>query len=105
LKLYRRDPLQIELACGKLTQQFAVEAFVRVQDNYLNYIRTRLPQDLMVASRAHLSRLLARVAREQNYDIGRSIVLPSTFRGGEMQMETMYRHCIESLRVSAGSLF
>lgn len=99
-KLYRRDPLQIELSCGKLTQQFGVEAWTRVQSNYLNYIRSRLPQDLMVASRAHLSNLLTRVAHEQNYDVGRSIVLPATFRGSQMELDTMYRHCIESLRVS-----
>jgi Helitron helicase-like domain at N-terminus len=99
-KFYRREPLQIELSCGKLTQQFGVEAWNRVESNYLNFIRTRLPQDLMVASRAHLSNLLTRVAREQNCEVGRSIVLPSTFRGGQMQMNTMYRHCIESLRVS-----
>jgi Helitron helicase-like domain at N-terminus len=97
--LYRRSPLQIELSLGALTQQFIVDSWIRVQSNDLNYIKSRLPQGLMVTSRNHLSKMLDRVARDRNYDVGRSFVLPTSYRGGEEHMERLYRHCIESLRV------
>jgi Helitron helicase-like domain at N-terminus len=78
---------------------FITDSYVRVRSNDLHYIRTRLPQNLMVASRKHLVNVLDRVAAQQGYEVGRSFVLPTTFRGGEEHMETLYRHCIESMRV------
>jgi Helitron helicase-like domain at N-terminus len=97
--LYRRSPLQIQLACGALTQMYITDTYVRVRSNDLHYIRSRMPQNLMVSSRRHLVNLLDRVAQEKGYEVGRSFVLPTTFRGGEDYMERLYRHCIATLRV------
>jgi Helitron helicase-like domain at N-terminus len=102
--MYRRDITQPELACGALTQMYVVESWIRVQANDLNYLRRHLPQQMMITSRRHLNTLLEKTARQQNYQVGRSFVLPKTFRGGDEYMRTLYRHCIESIRVSAGLL-
>lgn len=98
--MYRRRPKQIELSVGALSQQFVVDCWIRVQANDLNYIRSRLPQNLMVTSRAQLTNLLEKVAKDRDYDVGRSFVLPTSYRGGEEHMERLYRNCIESLWVS-----
>jgi Helitron helicase-like domain at N-terminus len=99
--VYRREVTQPELACGALTQMFIVESWIRVQANDLNYIRRQLPQDMMITCRKHLNALLEKTARKQKYEVGRSFILPKTFRGGDEYMRTLFRHFIESIRVRA----
>jgi Helitron helicase-like domain at N-terminus len=60
-----------------------------------------LPQDLMVASRRDLEQFIERVALREDYDVGRSFVLPSTFRGSPEEMRTLREHMIRSVYVSA----
>jgi hypothetical protein len=85
---------------GFLTQQLWIDRLLRVDDAKYRFIKTMLPQDLMVASRRDLEQFIERVALREDYEVGRSFVLPSTFRGSPEEMRTLREHMIRSVYVS-----
>ncbi|XP_059486735.1 uncharacterized protein LOC132203177 isoform X2 [Neocloeon triangulifer] len=109
-RLMRRDPLQPELASGGLTQQAIIEFWLKIEDSDLHYLRSQMPQDLMISSRGHMLALLERTVQRQRdqgvrCEAGRSFVLPTSFRGGDIEMQRLYRHCIASIRKTGAPNF
>ena len=65
--------------CGKLTQQYIVDAFVKIESNNLEFLRrnqTKLRVDLYTG----LKESLENQAREANVPLGNMFILPSTYQ-------------------------
>ncbi|KAJ8909484.1 hypothetical protein NQ315_007932 [Exocentrus adspersus] len=73
---------------GKLFQQYLVDAWVRVETDYLWYIRQHQQNYRYAASEA-IRRVIAAHPDHANR-VGRAIILPPNFQGGPRQMQRLY---------------
>ncbi|CAG9815944.1 unnamed protein product [Phaedon cochleariae] len=74
---------------GKLFQQYCVDAWVRVEANDLWYYRQNQKQ-LRSSSYKTVKKMLQDRARKENKRVGKIVILPSTFIGGERNLQRRY---------------
>ena len=75
---------------GKLFQQFAVDAYVKIEGQRLDFIRHNQNQ-LRAESYEGLLDYLENAAEDRNLRAGRITILPSTFIGSPRQMHQKYQ--------------
>ena len=88
---YRHEPFPSLHYSRKLFQQYAVDAWVRVESNRLNYFRTHqnsLKSELYFGLMDHLEN---ETIDPNIRDSGRPFVLTSTFIGGKRHMQQNYQ--------------
>ena len=86
---FRERDFNILLMGGKLTQQYIVCAYVKIEGNNLEFI-LRHQHQLRVESYNGLADYLAQRAEDTNVRVGRMIVLPSSFIGSPRAMMQLY---------------
>jgi Helitron helicase-like domain at N-terminus len=86
-----RNPLHLG---GKLLQQWCVDQQAKIESNNLNWIR-----DHQTEIRADLYNNIEDAIDNGHVRIGRRIILPSTFRGGERYMNQCYQDSMAIVRV------
>jgi len=70
----------IFLHCGKLTQQFIVDAYCKIEAGRLQYLRMH-QKDLRVEYYRGLYDFVKEKAESKGYRVGKSVKLPSSFQG------------------------
>ncbi|VDL83924.1 unnamed protein product, partial [Nippostrongylus brasiliensis] len=75
---------------GKLLQQFIVDAYVKIEQNRLNYYRTH-QKELRLDTYRGLADYVGQEGRDVTGPPGRRIVLGSTFKGGPRNMQQNYQ--------------
>ncbi|XP_065336852.1 uncharacterized protein LOC135937620 [Cloeon dipterum] len=98
LLCFRREPPQIELNCGPLTQQYHVDQWTRVQENVLNFLRHTMPHEMKLDSMKHMQEMLQKVAENMHHKVGRSFLLPKNHHYGDESMQQLYQHAIVSIK-------
>ena len=79
----------------RLFQQYAVDAFSRVEENELNWFRSKDGQKALRAeSYSRLTEYVNAEAEERGLRPGKPIVLPSTFAGSSRHMSQEYMDAI-----------
>jgi len=91
----QRDTFNPLLRCGKLTQQFIVNQYVKIEAQRLNFIRHN-QNDLRVEVYSGLADQLA--SHVPGHPIGRLFVLPSTFEGSPRNMQQRYQDAMAVVR-------
>ena len=71
-------------------QQHLVDAVTKIEGNELSYIRTHQSQ-LRVESYQGLMDYLDRCAQAEDVNVGRIVILPSSFQGSERNMYQNYQ--------------
>jgi hypothetical protein len=90
------DPL---FYARRLFQQYAVDAFSRVEEDELNYLRSKDGQKkLRAESYSRLTEYVNAQAEERNLRPGKPIVLPSTFAGSTRHMSQEYMDAMSIVR-------
>ena len=80
----------IVLACGKLTQTYMVDAYLRVERNRLQYMREN--QDtLLVSNYTELSEFIQSQGAGNTLRPGTQVILPSGFAGSPRNMSQYYQ--------------
>lgn len=80
--------------CGRLTQQFCVDQYAKIETNNLRYIRNN-QSSLRADSYANLRDAMEHRVGQR---VGRRIILPSTFTGGPRHMEQLYQDSMSIVR-------
>lgn len=101
--LYRRKPLNILHKTGMVYQQQCIDWAAQIQSNNLAYIKSQLPQDMMIASRHALRQVLEAVAQRNNLEVGKSAVLPLMYRGSQQHMDMLRDQIIDIIRVNTST--
>jgi len=86
---------------GFLLQQYVCDLYVRMEANNMHYIRNnqaRLFADEYQGLRDHVNQQLDVVAGEPDVDLGRRIILPSTFTGSPRYMKQCYHDAMAIVR-------
>ena len=86
----RQNDLNVLLRFSKLTQQFIVDAYVKIEGNNLDFIRDHQTQ-LRVDSYVGLHDFINLRANRNGTSAGRPIILPSTFPGGPRSQKQGYQ--------------
>ena len=73
-----------------LLQQYLVDAFTKIEGNELSYIRTH-QQQLRVESYQGLMDHIERRAQADDVNVGRIVILPSSFEGSQRNMYQKYQ--------------
>ena len=92
------SPVEMLYFCGRLSQQYIVDAFVKVEESRLLFIR--LHQDkLRVETYRGLQDWMhqARNGLPSSEQVGRPVILPSSFTGGP---RSMYQHYQDSMSIA-----
>ena len=92
------SPVEMLYFCGRLSQQYIVDAFVKVEESRLLFIR--LHQDkLRVETYRGLQDWMhqARSGLPSSEQVGRPVILPSSFTGGP---RSMYQHYQDSMSIA-----
>jgi hypothetical protein len=82
---------------GKLTHQYIVDAYLKIEANRLNWIKQN-QKELMVDSYKGVNDFVLNHANLSNCSIGRVIILPSTFTGGPRNMQQSYQDAMAMVR-------
>ncbi|XP_073399748.1 uncharacterized protein [Dendrobates tinctorius] len=75
---------------GKLTQQYLVDAYVKIEANRLHYIRKH-QKDLKVEDYCLLQEHLLKKSVQKGIPIGKTVILPSSFEGSPRNMQQRYQ--------------
>ena len=90
IELRRNQQQQAAIHRAKLLfQQYLVEAYTKIEGNELTYIRTHQAQ-LRVESYQGLVDHVHRQAETEDANVGRIVILPSTFEGSPRNMHQNY---------------
>ncbi len=89
-RLQERTEFNPLLHAGKLTQQFIVDAFLKVEGQRLQWNRLN-QQKLRVDLYMGLMDFVNSQAEKQDLKAGRIIILPSSFNGGKRYMQQNYQ--------------
>ena len=90
------DPL---FYAKRLFQQYAVDAFSKVEENTLNYLRKPETQKNLRAEHYEtLKKYVAERANDRNLKPGTPVVLPSTFSGSSRHMAQEYKDAMAIVR-------
>ena len=79
--------------CGRLTQQYVVDQYAKIESNNLAYVRAN-QSELRADSYVNVMDALA----DGHPQIGRRIVLPSTFSGSPRHMQQLYQDSMALVR-------
>ena len=82
----------------KLFQQYIVDLYVRVEGERLHYIREH-QSELRVEQYAGLQDFVLNKARLDNMNVGRIVVLPSSFEGSPRNLIQRYQDAMAIVRV------
>ncbi len=83
----------------RLFQQYAVDAFSKIEENNLNYLRRKDTQsNLRSESYNRLQEYINEAAHERGVKPGKPIVLPSTFAGSSRHMAQEYADAMAIVR-------
>ncbi|UYV67510.1 hypothetical protein LAZ67_5001019 [Cordylochernes scorpioides] len=88
--LSERNSFNPLLNGGKLTQQFIVDAYVKIEANRLNYVRMN-QKDLRVEDYCVVQQHLENRAIQNGIPIGKMVILPSSFEGSPRNMQQRYQ--------------
>ncbi|UYV67927.1 hypothetical protein LAZ67_5002522 [Cordylochernes scorpioides] len=88
--LSKRNSFNPLLNGGKLTQQFIVDAYVKIEANRLNYVRMN-QKDLRVEDYCVVQQHLENRAIQNGIPIGKMVILPSSFEGSPRNMQQRYQ--------------
>jgi len=91
----QRDSFNPLLCCGKLTQQYIVNEYVKIETQRLNFLRHN-QNDLRIEAYSGLTDQLANYIPGQ--PIGRMFVLPSSFEGSPRNMQQRYQDAMAVVR-------
>lgn len=95
--MYRKNDFNHILRCQRLTQQFIVDMYVKVENERLRYIR--LNQTKIRAEEYGLLRdAITKDSTLTASDVGRLIVLPSSFTGGPRYMHMCAQDALSYVR-------
>ncbi|UYV73842.1 hypothetical protein LAZ67_11001095 [Cordylochernes scorpioides] len=75
---------------SELTQQFIVDAYVKIEANRLNYVRMN-QKDLRVEDYCVVQQHLENRAIQNGIPIGKMVILPSSFEGSPRNMQQRYQ--------------
>ncbi|UYV62947.1 hypothetical protein LAZ67_2002586, partial [Cordylochernes scorpioides] len=75
---------------GKLTQQFIVDAYVKMEANRLQYIKDNQSKLITEKYSGLMDHISAR-AENENLNVGKAIILPSSFEGSPRNMQQRYQ--------------
>ena len=84
-----RSP-SIFLYCGKLTQQFIVDVYCKIESARLNCVRNN-PKQLQVDYYCGLHNYIRNRAQVGGYRVGKAVILPSTFQGSPRDINQNYQ--------------
>ncbi|PAV76155.1 hypothetical protein WR25_25064 [Diploscapter pachys] len=82
---------------GKLYQQYLVDAYVKIEQDRLDYIREN-QKALKVESYKALRDYLEDTADAQGKNVGRTIILPSSFKGSPRNCQQAYQDSMAMVR-------
>ncbi|UYV84552.1 hypothetical protein LAZ67_X002596 [Cordylochernes scorpioides] len=85
-----RDRFNPLLNGGKLTQQFIVDAYVKMEANRLHYIEENQSKLRTEKYSGLMDHINAR-AENENLNVGKAIILPSSFEGSPRNMHQRYQ--------------
>ncbi|UYV64563.1 hypothetical protein LAZ67_3001189, partial [Cordylochernes scorpioides] len=85
-----RDKFNPLLNGGKLTQQFIVDAYVKMEANRLHYIKENQSKLRTEKYSGLMDHINAR-AENENLNVGKAIILPSSFEGSPRNMQQRYQ--------------
>ena len=88
----------------RLFQQYCVDAFTKVEENSLSWVRSKAGQkQLRAETYSKLQEFVNKRAAAQQLKAGKPVILPSTFIGGKRQMAQEYMDAMAIAR-KKGSL-
>jgi hypothetical protein len=82
---------------GKLTHQYIVDAYLKIEANRLNWIKNN-QKELMADSYKGVQDFVRNHANLSNSSIGRVTILPSSFTGGPRHMQQSYQDAMAMVR-------
>ncbi|UYV74978.1 hypothetical protein LAZ67_12001956 [Cordylochernes scorpioides] len=85
-----RDKFNPLLNGGKLTQQFIVDAYVKMEANRLHYIKENQSKLRTEKYSGLMDHINAR-AENENLNVGKAIILPSSFEGSPRNRQQRYQ--------------
>jgi PIF1-like helicase/Helitron helicase-like domain at N-terminus/Helicase len=89
-RLAVRDAFNSILLGGKLFQQFATDVYVRVEANRLQWYRSN-QKELRSECYTGLTDHIHNLAEGQKAEVGKMVILPSSFQGGPRAMHQCYQ--------------
>jgi hypothetical protein len=99
----RRNPLSFFLTLDPLAQQMLIDYCCRALDMDLEFIKNQLPQELMMAARHDIVRVLEETAARNglnfNLDVGKSFLLPKSHPGSMSHHDMEYNNMFASIYV------
>ena len=96
-RLAVRNEFNPLLNAGKLTQQYIVDSYVKIESNRLNYIRMN-QKSLRAESYSGLMDHISSRAAEEGAKAGTAIILPSTFQGSPRAQQQNYQDAMAIVR-------
>lgn len=85
------------LSAGKLTQQYLVDSYVKMEANRLKWIRDH-QKELRAESYQGLMDFLHSKAAQEGLSVGKLVILPSTFIGSARNMQQNYQDAMAIVR-------
>jgi hypothetical protein len=82
---------------GKLTHQYIVDAYLKIEANRLNWVKNN-QKELMADSYKGVQDFVRNHANLSNSSIGRVTILPSSFTGGPRHMQQSYQDAMAMVR-------
>ena len=96
-RLSVRSAFSSVLRSGKLTQQYTIDAFLRVEASRLTFIRNNQSQ-IRAETYSGLQDQLLNRSKEENVPLGKVVILPSTFEGGSRHFHEAYHDSMVLVR-------
>ncbi|XP_073513989.1 uncharacterized protein [Phyllobates terribilis] len=81
---------------GKLTQQYLVDTYAKIEANHLHYIRMH-QKDLKMENYCLLQEHLLKKSIEKGIPVGKTVILPSSFEGSPRNMQQRYQDAMRTV--------
>jgi hypothetical protein len=91
-----RDDFNPLLNAGKLTQQFIVDAYVKIEGNNLNFVKQQQSKLRVEQYRGLMDHIMN--SESNNVRAGKAIILPSSFQGSPRAMAQNYQDAMAIVR-------
>ncbi len=91
-----RDNFNQLLNAGKLTQQFIVDAYVKIEGNNLNFVKQQQSKLRVEQYRGLMDHIMN--SESNNVKAGKAIILPSSFQGSPRAMAQNYQDAMAIVR-------
>ena len=90
-----REEFNPILHAGRLTQQYIVDSYVKMEANRLNYLKTNQPK-LRVDK---YSGFVDHIHGDENAQPGKAVILPSTFEGSPRNYQQRYQDAMAMVTI------